>query len=223
MSDRGQVLLIGSEKGGVGKSTITTNIAVEVNRRTTQIIIIDTDPQQTSLNWVERRNESIEKNTINGSKISCVFKDGNIKDIVHDFVTKYDLVLIDASGRDSKSLRTGLAVADKFLCPIRASQADLETLPHICQLIDTARDFNENLVSKAVISCASTNPSVNEAKQAKGLLDNFSDYLTLLQTIVMDRKVYRDALLQGAGVVELNNDKASAEIIDLVNELLGEK
>jgi chromosome partitioning protein len=132
-------------------------------------------------------------------------------------------VLIDASGRDSKSLRTGLTVADKFLCPIRASQADLETLPHICQLIDAAKDFNENLVSKVVISCASTNPSINEAEKAKGLLDNFTEYLTLLQTTIMERKVYRDALLQGAGVVELNNNKASVEITDLVNELLGGK
>ena len=223
MSDRGQVLLIGGEKGGVGKSTITTNIAVEASRRKTQVIIIDTDPQQTSLNWTERRNESIEANKIVGSKISCVFKDGNIKDIVKDFVTKYDLVLIDASGRDSKSLRTGLTVADKFLCPTRASQADLETLPHICQLIDAAKDFNKNLVSKAVISCASTNPSVNEAEKAKSLLDNFTEYLTLLQTTIMERKIYRDALLQGAGVVELNNNKASSEITDLVNELLGGK
>jgi chromosome partitioning protein len=223
MRDRGQVLLIGGEKGGVGKSTITTNIAVEASRRKTQVIIIDTDPQQTSLNWTERRNESIEANKIVGSKISCVFKDGNIKDIVKDFVTKYDLVLIDASGRDSKSLRTGLTVADKFLCPIRASQADLETLPHICQLIDAAKDFNKNLVSKAVISCASTNPSVNEAEKAKSLLDNFTEYLTLLQTTIMERKIYRDALLQGAGVVELNNNKASSEITDLVNELLGGK
>ena len=223
MSDRGQVLLIGGEKGGVGKSTITTNIAVEASRRKTQVIIIDTDPQQTSLNWTERRNESIEANKIVGSKISCVFKDGNIKDIVKDFVTKYDLVLIDASGRDSKSLRTGLTVADKFLCPTRASQADLETLPHICQLIDAAKDFNKNLVSKAVISCASTNPSVNEAEKAKSLLDNFTEYLTLLQTTIMERKIYRDALLKGAGVVELNNNKASSEITDLVNELLGGK
>jgi len=223
MRDRGQVLLIGGEKGGVGKSTITTNIAVEISRRQTQVIILDTDPQQTSLHWTERRNELIEESEIVGSKISCVFKDGNIKDVVKDFVTKYDLVIIDASGRDSKSLRTGLAVADKFLCPIRASQADLETLPHICQLIDTAKDFNENLVSKAVISCGSTNPSVNEAEQAKSLLGNFTAYLTLLQTTIMDRKVYRDALLQGAGVVELNNNKASSEIVDLVNELLGGK
>ena len=118
MNDRGQVILIGGEKGGVGKSTITTNIAVEASYRKADVIIIDTDPQKTSLNWIDRRNELIENNNSNYPRISCVYKDGNIKDIVEDFASKYDLVLIDASGRDSKSLRTGLVVADKFLCPI---------------------------------------------------------------------------------------------------------
>ncbi len=132
---RGQIILIGGEKGGVGKSTITTNIAVEMSYRKAEVMIIDTDPQKTSINWIDRRNELIETGNLNVPRISGVSKDGNVKDIIKDFVTKYDLVLIDASGRDSQSLRTGLTVADKFYCPIRASQADLETLPHICKII----------------------------------------------------------------------------------------
>lgn len=218
--NRGQIILIGGEKGGVGKSTITTNIAVEMSYRKAEVIIIDTDPQKTSINWIDRRNELIEKDRLDLPRISGVSKDGNIKDIIKDFVTKYDLVLIDASGRDSQSLRTGLTVADKFYCPIRASQADLETLPHICKIIEAARDFNGNLTSKAIISCAPTNPLINEVKDAKNLLADFTEYLDLAKTFIRDRKVYRDALLQGKGVVELDNVKAVDEIKNLVNEIL---
>ena len=56
---RGQIILIGGEKGGVGKSTITTNIAVEMSYRKAEVMIIDTDPQKTSINWIDRRNELI--------------------------------------------------------------------------------------------------------------------------------------------------------------------
>jgi len=220
MITRGQIILIGGEKGGVGKSTITTNIAVEISYRKAQIIIIDTDPQKTSINWIDRRNELIETSNLNYPKITGVSKDGNIKDIIKDFVTKYDIVLIDASGRDSQSLRTGLTVADKFYCPIRASQADLETLPHICKIIEAAKDFNEHLVSKAIISCAPTNPLINEVEEAKNLLSDFTEYLSLSKTFIRDRKIYRDALLQGKGVVELGNIKATLEIKNLVNEIL---
>ena len=220
MITRGQIILIGGEKGGVGKSTIATNIAVEISYRKAQIIIIDTDPQKTSINWIDRRNELIETSNLDYPKITGVSKDGNIKDIIKDFVTKYDIVLIDASGRDSQSLRTGLTVADKFYCPIRASQADLETLPHICKIIEAAKDFNEHLISKAIISCAPTNPLINEVEEAKNLLSDFIEYLSLSKTFIRDRKIYRDALLQGKGVVELSNIKATLEIKNLVNEIL---
>jgi chromosome partitioning protein len=48
----------------------------------------------------------------------------------------------------------------------------------------------------------------------------FSEYLSLSKTFIRDRKVYRDALLQGLGVVELKNPKAANEIKNFVNELL---
>jgi chromosome partitioning protein len=220
IKNRGQVCLIGGEKGGVGKSTITTNLAVEIAHRKAEVIIIDTDPQKTSFNWSERRSELIETKNLLYPNVNCVYKDGNLKDIVKSFITKYDVILIDASGRDSKSLRTGLVVSDKFICPTRASQADLETLPHVCNLIEIAKDFNDVLVAKAVISCVSTNPLINEAQSAQNLLSDFNEHLSLSNNLVHERKVYRDALLQGLGVVELDNIKATQEIKELVNEIL---
>ncbi len=220
MNNRGQIIIIGGEKGGVGKSTITTNIAVELTIRGAQVIIVDTDPQKTAINWVDRRNELICQNSNEIKKISGVSKYGNIKEVIQDFVNKYDIVLIDGAGRDSQSLRTGLTVADKFYCPIRASQADLETLPHICELVTTAKDFNEKLLSKAIISCAPTNPQINEIKSAQMLLSDFSEHLGLVKVFIRERKVYRDALLEGKGVVEMNNIKASEEFKKFVDEIL---
>ena len=188
MSSRGQIIVIGGEKGGVGKSTITTNLAVELSYRGAEVIILDTDPQKTAVNWIDRRNELITNENNSLKQISGVSKCGNIKDIIKDFVYKYDVVLIDAAGRDSQSLRTGLTIADKFLCPIRASQADLETLPHVCNIITTAKDFNESLISMAVISCAPTNPQINEIKEAQSLLSNFSQHLELVNTFIRERK-----------------------------------
>lgn len=220
MNSRGQIILIGGEKGGVGKSTIATNIAVEFGYRRARVIIIDADPQKTSINWVDRRSELIERENSDYPKIIGISKEGNIKEVVKEFVNTYDIVVIDASGRDSQSLRTGLTIADKFFCPIRASQADLETLPHICKLIEAARDFNEQLACNVIISCAPTNPMINEINEAKQLLSDFSNHFALTKTFIRDRKVFRDALLLGKGVVELDNHKASLEIKNLTDEIL---
>lgn len=221
MTSRAQIIVIGGEKGGVGKSTITTNLAVELVRRGAAVMIIDTDPQKTAINWVDRRNELLANNTqIEIARVSGVSKFGNIKDTIQDFINKYDVILIDSAGRDSQSLRTGLTIADKFYCPIRASQADLETLPHVCNIIATARDFNEKLISKAVISCAPTNPQINEVKNAQILLSDFANDLGLIKIFIRERKVYRDALLEGKGVVEMNNPKAIDEFRKFTDEIL---
>ncbi len=106
------------------------------------------------------------------------------------------------------------------MCPIRASQADLETLPHVCNIVTTAKDFNESLRSMAVISCAPTNPQINEIKEAQGLLSNFSEHLELVNTFIRERKVYRDAMLEGKGVVEMTNIKAKEEFKKFVDEIL---
>jgi len=76
--NRGQIILIGGEKGGVGKSTITTNIAVEMSYRKAEVIIIDTDPQKTSINWIDRRNELIEKDKTYAILFSKYGKDGDL-------------------------------------------------------------------------------------------------------------------------------------------------
>jgi chromosome partitioning protein len=38
--------------------------------------------------------------------------------------------------------------------------------------------------------------------------------------MISDRKVYRDAMSDGLGIVEMNNDKAKAEIQGLIEEIL---
>jgi chromosome partitioning protein len=45
--------------------------------------------------------------------------------------------------------------------------------------------------------------------------------IRVLRSIIRDRKVYRDAMSEGLGVVEMDNGKAKAEIQLLVSEIMG--
>lgn len=217
--ERAQVIVIGGEKGGVGKSTLCTNIAVELALQTANVLIMDTDPQKTSINWIDRRNELINRNE-NFLKIHGVSKEGNVRDTIKDFSTQYDVIMLDASGRDSKSLRTALTIADKFFCPVKPSQADLETLPHVCELVQVSKDINAKLQSFVVVSMAPTNHKVRESDDALSILKDFKNYVGISKNVIMERKVYRDALLAGKGVIELSNQKASNEIKKFVKEML---
>lgn len=206
------ILLIGAEKGGVGKSTFATNLAVHLASEDVDVILVDTDSQATCARFVERRTEAGIQPAVH-----CVQRTGDVSAALRDLGRRYQVVIADAGGRDSKELRTAAAVADLMLVPTRASQADLETLPKVNELVGLARALNPGLQAYAVLSMAPTNPVIREVEDAQELLAEF-DELKLASTVVRDRKVFRDALLGGKGVVEMDNGQAKAEIQLLADE-----
>lgn len=206
------IVLVGAEKGGVGKSTIATNLAVCLAVYGVDVVLVDADVQGTAAKFVERRAEQSGL-----SVVHCVQRTGDVSATVRDLATRYQIVIVDAGGRDSRELRTSMAVANLFLVPTRASQADLETMPKANELVGLARAINPGLEAYAVLSMAPTNPVVREAQEARELLAEF-DQIKLANTVVRDRKIFRDALLEGKGVVEMANSQASAEIQLLAQE-----
>ncbi len=210
------ILLLGGEKGGTGKSTIAVNLAVWLAKKGADVILVDTDRQRTASHFVDRRNQ------LNGaSTVHCAEKHGNVFNTTRDLSKRYEQVIIDAGGRDSEELRTALVAAHRVYCPLKASQPDLETSVHMNELVKLARGMNPNLQARALISMGSTNPVVHEAQEALEILTELPEF-TLSDVVVRDRKVYRDAMADGKGVIEMSNDKATAEIEALAKEIYGE-
>jgi len=83
--------------------------------------------------------------------------------------------------------------------------------------VTLARGFNPDLIAQAVVSMAPANSAGREVAEARELLAEF-DAIELADTVIRDRKAYRDALLEGVGVVELGNGQARAEIQLLAGE-----
>ena len=121
-------------------------------------------------------------------------------------------------GRDSEELRTAMVAADCLYSPLRASAADLWTVEHVDQLIGLAKALNPKLRSYALLTMAPTHPGVTEATDAAEMLRDFT-HLPLAETIVRDRKVFRDAMCDGKGVLEMSDPKAIAEMTALTEEI----
>jgi chromosome partitioning protein len=206
------IVLVGAEKGGVGKSTIASNLAVHLAQQGVDVVVVDTDAQATCAKFVDRRNEAGIL-----PAVACVQKMGDVATTLRDLAKRYQVIVVDAGGRDSREMRTAMAVANLLLVPTKASQADLETLPKVNELVSLARGLNPDLKAVAVLSMAPSNPVIREVEEARQLLADF-DQLELADTVIRDRKVYRDALLAGKGVVELDNSQARAEVQLLAQE-----
>jgi chromosome partitioning protein len=207
------IVLIGSQKGGCGKSTTAVNICAYLAKNGHDIVLVDADRQCTAANWAMDR--SVKKDL---PVVNCVQKYENIRETLLDLDKRYEYVIVDAAGRDSRELRTGMTAANILLVPFRPSQPDLDTLPNLQQIITQAKDLNPDLKVYGLITMAPTNPVVQEAEEAREYLQDYPE-IQLLNTIIRDRKIYRDAQSEGLGVVEMDNPKATEEITSLMKEI----
>lgn len=206
------ILVIGSQKGGVGKSTLAVNIAGYLIEKNYSVMIVDADDQQSVMSWYNDRKESL-------TRIPVVSATGNIKNTLFELSKHYDFVIADTAGRDSQELRSGLLAADKFITPLRPSQMDLDTVAHISDVFKTVLDYNEDVKGHVLLNMCPTNIFIDEAHQAASVL---SDYpaLTLVNSRICDRKIYRDTWAESITVQESENEKAKQEIKNLVEEVI---
>ncbi len=208
------IILIGNQKGGCGKSTTAVNISAYLANKGKDVVLVDADRQSTATNWINDRAET------DLPVVNSVQKYDNIRNSLLDLRNRYEIVIVDAAGRDSRELRTGMLASDIILMPFRPSQADIDVLPKMSEILQQARDINPNLQVLALITMAPTNPVVNEIHQTREVFADYSE-IKLLKNTISERKVYRDAMSEGMGVVEMNNKKASLEFQDVAEELLG--
>jgi len=76
--------------------------------------------------------------------------------------------------------------------------------------------------SGVMISMAPTNPRINEEHDAVEMLAEFTERLAPSRNVTRERKAYRDAMGQGKGVIEMNDNKAINEIALIAKEIYGE-
>jgi len=208
------IIMFTSQKGGCGKSTTAVNLCAYLAQKNKDVILVDSDRQSTASNWVLDREEKKEL-----PPVKNIQKYENISSTLLDLKNRYEYVIVDSPGRDSKEMRTGMTATDILIVPFRCSQPDLDTLPKMQEIIDQAKDFNPIMSVFAVLTMAPTNPSVNEIEESKRYVFEYKEF-TLLDSIIFDRKVYRDSMSGGVGVVELHNQKAKQEIINFAKEVL---
>lgn len=211
------ITIVFSEKGGVGKSRCAENYSVELAHRGHSVCLVDADPQGNAADFIGYREEAeIEP------YVTCVQKRGRLTQVLRELDTKFDHVVVDVAGRADEhtpEMRTGLLVAHVAITPLKPCQDNINTLPKVAQIVDDALDLNENLQVFSLISIAPTHHAGKEIKEAREIVSTFES-IPLLDTVIHDRKVFRDAYAEGKGVVEMQNKSAADDIRQLVTEIL---
>lgn len=196
-----EVWTITNQKGGVGKTVLSTNLAVQGVSKKKKVLLIDLDPQQSSSKWWEARDA--EEPLLIHCDSSNLEK--NIDDARRN---NFDLVIIDTAGKESVGHNKAIDLASFCIIPCQPSKDDIRSAIPVVELIKT-RNKNYAFI---VTRCPSTGTDGEEAREILSSLG------LVCKTFMMERKCYKRAYGADMGVVEYDpNDKAASEVAEIFN------
>ena len=221
------IIEIGHEKGGVGKSTLAINLAAFLAKQKKggksndmlSVVLVDTDESGSSSRWGELR-------TSMGLEHHFAIVDKAIDPTAHirKLSEAYDIVVVDVGAGDYARLSEMSKIVDLWIAPTGVGQKEGDSNVNLIEAFEKANHKHKSGVKIPLVVVFNKVPSsVNstEAKLAAEALQEFAPELTILESRICDRKVWRDADREGKTIFEMPQrarEKAEREFTDMVDQ-----
>jgi chromosome partitioning protein len=191
------IYTIGGIKGGSGKTTIATNLAILLASKGKDVLLVDADDQESATDFTTFRNQALQ-GKLDYTAVKITGSDLNSQ--VKRLSEKYDHIVIDVGGRDTVSQRSALTVSHVALFPFVARSFDIWTLNKVNTLLNEVLPFNPQLLPLTFINKADARGNYKD--DAAELLRS-SDKLVFLDTPIGNRVTFGHAAAEGLSVIEL--------------------
>lgn len=200
------IICVAAQKGGVGKTTLATNLAIQRALNNKDVLLVDADLQASSLIFNQVRDEQGHS-----PSITCVQLTGDsVMKEVRKLAPKYDDTIIDVGGKITDTMQYALTVADVVLVPITPSAYDLWNAEEFLAVLPRhIPPFNENVRLLAVLNRVDTNPKIGFNEDVQSRLMEIEG-IKLVSVMVGNRVAIRRAAADGQAVVELEKDDTKA-------------
>ncbi|MCS3755209.1 ParA family partition ATPase [Salinibacter ruber] len=201
------VVSVLNQKGGSGKSTLTTNLARAFEMEGHSAEILDGDSQRTVTEWGKLASEAMP--TVTPTTAPTIEEDME--------AASSSVVFIDgAPAHDTLNVRA-MKLSDLVLIPVRTSGPDVWSSEDLLGSIQTRRDQTGEPRAAFVVSQQIAR--TNLASEIGDVLDTYS--LPTLEERTNHRIAYAEALSSGTTVLDmLGAKKAQDEILRITEQSL---
>ncbi|EHT97924.1 ParA family chromosome partitioning protein [Pantoea stewartii subsp. stewartii DC283] len=135
------IISVLNQKGGVGKTTLSVNIAARLAADGARVLLLDADPQGSALDWAAaREGESVFP--VLGLPRATLHKD------IGKFTQDYNHIVIDGPPRVTDLARSAIMAADL----VQPSPYDVWAAQEVVNLISETRIYKENLKSAFAVN-----------------------------------------------------------------------
>lgn len=199
-----QTIVLTTQKGGAGKSTLAISLALAAIRAGHNVRLIETDPQGTVSNWRRRRPYA-------APVVEPVYAarelEQRLQSLDREGVT---VTIVDTAGGISAATVSAIRYADFCLIPARPSIADIEATAATLSVVRAWRKPFAYVLNQTPIRAAARLAGAENSLGDEAALD--IDDILARPSIVM-RNDHQDALSAGLAVCEYAPGGKSAEEI----------
>jgi len=186
------ITVVGTLKGGSGKSTLTFNLGVWLAMADVDVQLIDADPQATLSDVAEVRAEE-------GFEPGLLVRDRAA--LTPEGMLEHDETLIDVGTADMDAVRTAIGLCDRIVVPVPPSQADIWSTQRFVHLVRSIeREGRPEIVG--FINRGDTHHAVRETNEAAAALVSLPD-IRFIKPRLAQRTVFRRSFSEGLAVFEL--------------------
>ena len=199
-----------NQKGGVGKTTLSVNLAACLARTGARVLLIDADPQGSALDWAAAR-QSEPLFSVVGFPRATIHKE------IAQLGQGYEHIIIDGPPRVTDLARSAIMASDIVVIPVQPSPYDIWAAEEVVKLITEARVYKENIKSVFVVNRKITNTAIG-----RDVRDALAAYpVHVLNASVAQRVVFAEAAAQGQAIFEIDPaGPAVAEMEAVAAELM---
>jgi len=209
-------------KGGVGKTTISTNLAACFAKDNSKVCIGDLDNSQfSSKKWNTQRGDlkpEIPVFGISGYRSQSGFSSDEGKEMaqtVKSLNKDYDVVILDGAPVFEEMATWMILVSDLVVCPIQTSALDVWTMKNIKQKIDQLSAIGQEKEVRLLLNFFNAQRKLDrDIEQA--LVDIG---MKVFKSRITNRVAYKEAIIDGLGVIETKDKKAAEEMNAVFEEI----